>query len=129
MGVALGLSNSGPTAEADYTAGVGFEDDGYYWFLYPFFEKAAQQTGQYIDPYGDSVFEPAHLPALLAVLEDAATLAEQQPDVWDVRLGCRGSEEIYVQVSKSTLQDMLAGFIALVQRAMTARMNVVGWGD
>ena len=128
MAVSLGLSRSGPV-EADYSDGVCFEDDGYYWFLYPFFEEACKQTGQMIDPYGDAIFEPVHLPALLAVLEEAARSAEQQPEEWDVRLGWRGGQEVYCKVSKRKVQGMLTDFIALVKGAMAAGKNVVGYGD
>ena len=129
MAVSLGISRIGPKDDTDYSDGICFEDDGDYWFLYPFFERVYKQTDQMIDPYGDAVFEPAHLPDLLAVLEEAARLAQQQPAEWDLRLGWRGEEQVYCKVSKSKVLSMLTDFIALVKRAMKSGYNVVGYGD
>src|SRR5437016_922895 len=95
MAVSIHLSRTGQTDDAGYSKSVGFEDDGYYWFLYPFLEKVSKQTGQFVDPYGDAVFEAEHLPYLLASLEEAVASAEYQPEEWDVRLGWRGENQVY----------------------------------
>jgi hypothetical protein len=128
MSLAIGLSQTGPR-DADYSAGVCFEDDGYYWFLYPYFERVAKQTGQMVDPYGDAVFGPEQLPFLLAALDEAAASADQQPEEWDVLVGWRGEDQVYCKVSKGRLQGMLADFTALVKRATATGINLVAFGD
>jgi len=129
MSLSIGLSRTGPLVNADYSAGVCFDDDGYYWSLYPFFERVWKQSGQMIDLYGNAVFQPEQLPDLLAILEEAATSAAQKPEEWDVLVGCRGEEKIYCKVSKSRLQQILGDFIVLVKLAMVEGKNVVGFGD
>lgn len=41
-----------------------FEDDGYYWFLYNFFEDLEKQTGQMIELCDDAFFEGNNLDLL-----------------------------------------------------------------
>ena len=128
MAVGIGLSESGPIAQGDNAAGVGFEDDGYYWYLFPYFEDVAKQTGQFIDPYGDAEFDAATLPYLLTTLERAAGSLRRKPKEWKVRIGWRGQQEVFEKVSKATLQRMLRDFIALVKRAMETKQEVVCFG-
>jgi hypothetical protein len=33
------------------TMSLSFDDDGYYWFCFPFFEELATRTGEMIDLY------------------------------------------------------------------------------
>jgi hypothetical protein len=41
-----------------------FEDNGYYWFLYDFFEDLAKQSGQMIDLYDGAFFRGGNLDLL-----------------------------------------------------------------
>jgi hypothetical protein len=50
LDIGLGDDRPGPPLPAGPT--VSFDDDengGYYWFLYPFFHRLAEKTGQHID--------------------------------------------------------------------------------
>ena len=129
MAVDVGISRSGPVDDVDYSQGVSYKDDGYYWFLYPLFERVFKQTGQMVDLYGDAVFEAEHLPHLLVALNEAASLVERQPEEWDVRIGWRGGDPVYCKISKVGLRGLLAGFIALVNSAIRTEKNVVCFGD
>ena len=68
---------------------LGFDDDGYYWFLYPLFEKLFTETGQFIDLYGYALFAGADLQALSRMLDEARTLVEAQPNSWRVPSAAR----------------------------------------
>ena len=58
---------------------LGLEDDGYYWFLHPLFERLAGETGQYIDLYGDALFAGPDLLALSRMLSEARRLVGPSP--------------------------------------------------
>lgn len=129
MAVGIGLSRSGPISKADYSAGVAFDDDGYYWHLYPYFEEVVKQTGQMVDLYGDAIFDVKHLPDLLATLKRAAASVRKRPKEWKVRIGWRGQDEVFEKVTKVTMQRMLRDFIALVKLAIETKRKVVCFGD
>jgi hypothetical protein len=57
-----------PDGEQLLQLGVGTE----FWFLYPFFEAVAKETGQQIDPWGDARFSD------IAVLERELLRARNQ---------------------------------------------------
>src|SRR5205807_406471 len=63
------------------------EDDGYYWFLHPLFERLRGETEQYIDLYGDASFMDGALLALERSLVEARAVIESQPDAWEVHVG------------------------------------------
>ncbi len=64
--------------------------DGYYWFLYPLIERLAEETGQYVDLYGDAVFAGGDLLALRRMLSEARGLVETRGESWEVRRASRG---------------------------------------
>src|SRR5829696_9132664 len=91
MSLDIGLAGDRPTAPFA-TAGpvVTFDDDedgGYYWFLYPFFDRLARETGQFIDLYGVAEFRGDDLDALRQVVRDARLDAAARPDRWLVHVG------------------------------------------
>lgn len=59
-----------------------FYSDGYYGFLYPFFDTLAKQTGQMIDLYDDAYFVDETLGVLAQTLADARSALAAKPDSW-----------------------------------------------
>ncbi|HAH46207.1 hypothetical protein [Gimesia sp.] len=129
MALSIGLSRTDDVHNADYTSGIYLEDDGYYWFLFPFFQDVWEQTGKIIDLYDDAVFSANELPVLLAILERASAEAREQPDEWDVRIGWRGDDALMSTVTKSELQALLTKLIDLVTEAQSSLCAVVCFGD
>jgi hypothetical protein len=58
-----------------------FDDDGYYWYLYPLFEDLYTATGNMIDLYGDARFERHHFSRLRRMLAEACEKIDQQPAI------------------------------------------------
>ncbi|MEQ8637148.1 hypothetical protein [Gimesia maris] len=129
MAVTIGLSCTDDVHNADYTSGVYLEDDGYYWFLFPFFQDVWEQTGQMIDLYDNAVFSAIELSVLLAILERASAEAREQPDKWEVCIGWRGDDAIMSTVTKPELLALLTKLIDLVTEAQSSQCAVVCFGD
>ncbi len=108
-------------------------DEGYYWFLHPLFEKLLAETDQYIDLYGDARFEGFALDALERMLADAAKQVRKQPPRWKVYIGTQGYQgkrsELYYEVEKSRLLDLLSQWKAVIARAKELSRAVVCFGD
>ena len=64
-----------------------FEDDGYYWFLFPFFENLAKKTSQMIDLYNDAFFNGENLDILSQTIQDIKQEILQKPVVWEEFIG------------------------------------------
>ena len=60
-----------PRIGSKYSRICSFEDDGYYWFLYPLFEELAKETGQHIDLYDGAAFSGISLEALARTIASA----------------------------------------------------------
>ena len=74
--------------EYDAAYSMGFDDDGYYWFLYSFFENVYEKTGLMIDLYGYAEFDALNLPILKNELEKARKFVTQQSgEEWLVKVG------------------------------------------
>jgi hypothetical protein len=69
----------------DFPPRLQLDDDGSFWFLYPFFQKVSQTTGQTIDLYGDASFGGDQLGALTAALAEANRELQQRPERWVFR--------------------------------------------
>lgn len=81
LDVYLQKDNNPPTTVDELF--LQFEDDGYYWFLFKYFEDLAKQTGQMVDLYDDAFFYGDNLDYLhqkiLRVREDVT----QKPEFWE----------------------------------------------
>ncbi len=111
---------------------LGFEDDGYYWFLHPLFERLADETGQYIDLYGYALFAQADLLALDRMLTDARRLAEAQPASWEVHTGTQVvpmHREVFKPVERAELLRRLAAWERATDRARQLGRAVICFGD
>src|SRR4051812_44751913 len=99
---------------------LGFEDDGYYWFLHPLLERLAGETGQYIDLYGYALFAGADLLALGRMLADARRLVEAQPESWEVYTGTQlvpVHRGVFKAVERAELLSRLAAWKRATDRA------------
>lgn len=129
MAMSIGLSRTDDVHNADYTSDIYLEDDGYYWFLYPFFQDVWEHTGQMIDLYGVAVFGVNEQQVLLETLERAATVARKQPDEWDVCIGWHGKDAIISKVIKTDLQALLTKIIDIITEAQASQFAIVFFGD
>jgi hypothetical protein len=110
---------------------LGFINDGYYWFLYPYFEHLRSGTGQYIDLYGDASFSGSALDALDQMLLTVRDIVLSQPPTWQV---CTGSvlpeqEKVYQMVNRDTMLKKLDLFAGVISRAKELGCPVVCYGD
>jgi hypothetical protein len=111
---------------------LSLNDDGYYWFLHPLWERLQSETGQYIDMYGEASFADEELAALGRVLAEARRLVEAQPRAWSVHVGFQPSpehRESYCQVQRDAMLALLDRWSAVVARARHLGRPVVCLGD
>ena len=110
-----------------------FDNEGYYWLLYPMLKDLAEQTGQLIDLYGLAIFADDALDALEQTLIAAHALVDAQPDVWHVRTGIRMKplpvSEIHSEVDKQQMNAWLESIEVEVHKAKIAGNYVVFYGD
>ena len=100
---------------------VHFDDDGYYWHLYPYFETA-KLPGRHelIDLYGNAEIEGYELKRLFNVLELAENDLGWRADEWRVTTGWSGqkiSEE--TEINRPVLKGELLRRIRRL-RALTS---------
>lgn len=108
------------------------EDDGYYWFLYPLFEKLQGLTTQLIDLYGDAVFSGARLDDLQDMLDEARALVAGQPERWRVHVAMNyppnhpeGSRE----VTRAGFEGLFKQFQNVIDDARATGSSVMFVGD
>jgi hypothetical protein len=61
---------------------LSLDDDGRYWFCFPFFEELAKQTGEMIDLYDGAWFDGVKLSELRLTLAAIRTEALTMPEEW-----------------------------------------------
>lgn len=117
---------------------VSFDDDGYYWFCYSFFERLAQKTGQMIDLYGGAWFDAQGLDELESTVHEILEKANRMPTNWAECIGHNvGSyikpinppEPIYASVERDRLIQLLENFRSLVSEAKRDGKWVACLGD
>jgi hypothetical protein len=108
------------------------EDDGYYWFLYPLFEKLAQLTGELIDLYGGAEFAGKKLVDLERFVQDAQELIAHQPEQWRVHVAMnyppehpKGSKE----VTRAGFEVLLEQFQNVLDEARRTNSSAIFAGD
>ena len=110
-----------------------FEDDGYYWFLYPYFEATAETCGQLIDLYGDAEFHAAKgLPQLKANMEKALADAKNLPGLYAVHTGTQIKpvrEELYKHLEKGNLIAITGKFLSLIDEVADCDGYLICQGD
>ena len=137
MGLEIGLAHA-KAWDLDPTTLVDFDNDGYYWYLEPLFQKLAAKTDQYIDLYGCAWFEGADVTALREVVAEAKGLVALQPDAWEVCIGRRTGTPtqpidppvaIYRTVHKADFNHLLNRFESLVTESLRTGTPIACMGD
>ena len=111
---------------------LGLEDDGYYWFLHPLFERLTAETGQYIDLYGDAMFAGPDLAALGLALADARRAVAAQPASWQVHTGTQllpTHREVFKAVERAEFLRLLELWEQATRRAGELGRAVICFGD
>jgi hypothetical protein len=106
---------------------VALNNDGYYWFLHPFFERLRDQCGKYVDLYGDALFTRDDYPRL----EEARVLAEAQPRSWNVHIGTQlkpTRKELHAEVRRDQLLMLIQTIRNMVEKAdhLDGQLECVG---
>ncbi len=107
--------------------GLSFDDDGYYWFMHPWFESLAKQTGKYIDLYGRVEFSPSEFPRLRDITAEVRERIRQQPTSWQVTTGWQTHplrKEITKKVNRSDFLRLLDAFDRLMDTASSTGESI-----
>lgn len=110
---------------------VTLNDDGYYWFLYRYFESAnlERHKGELIDLYGGGVIEGYQLHRLRTELEQAMQDVAHKPDSWQVLVGWQGEcvsavTEDWRKVEKLEVLHLITSLLALISSSSATRKLV-----
>lgn len=136
MSLDIGLAAS-KTAKPHPAASFSLDDDGYYWFCYPFFEDLYDRTGEMIDLYGWAWFAGAHLDELAATLVRIRAKANEMPEERQVCVGHsvaphsspHAPKPLFSSVRRDRLLHLLAQFEDLVAEARRDAKWVSCFGD
>ncbi len=112
--------------------GFSFEDDGYYWFMHPWFERLAEQTGKYIDLYGGSEFSPIEFQRLRTITAEVRKQIMERPTTWQVTTGWQTHperKEILQEVNRAAFLKLLDDFESLMDTASLKGKTIECIGD
>jgi len=90
---------------------ISLNDDGYYSFLRPLFERLREECGKTIDPYADATFTRDDFPRLRRLLDEAVVTAGQQPKAWKVHAGTQvrpTRKELYQTLQRDDLIKIIS---------------------
>jgi hypothetical protein len=109
------------------------EDEAYYWFLWPLFDRLHADTGQLIDLYGNACFSGASLVLLREMLKEARKRVLAQPETWQVVIGQsrgpQGPQDIFAKATRTEFLQFLNDCEGLVIEAVETACAVIFWGD
>jgi len=111
---------------------VRFDDDAYYWFMWPLFEALAKRTGQLVDLYGKATFREDSLAALRDTVSEARRLVSAKPDSWQVVVGWMDmsrKQERYATAQRADFIRLLDDLDRLIAQAEQLRSPIVCLGD
>jgi hypothetical protein len=111
---------SGKAAPPNAELQIALNNDGYYWFLHPFFERLRDQCGKYVDLYGDALFTSDDYPRLRRLLDEARAMAEAQPATWNVPIRTQVRpvrKELYAAVRRDQLLRLIETIRNMVETA------------
>ena len=132
MSLDIGIGKSPTSGFVKGEPLLSLVDDGYYWFLHPFFERLATGTGQYIDLYGGASFHDKDLLVLEQLLVEIRIHTELQPVAWDVVIGTQTTpavKEVYETVQRKQFLKLITRFQRIVTRAKELGRPVGCSGD
>ncbi len=98
-------------------------NNGIYWFLYPYFAKLYDQTGQMIDLYGISNFRNEDLLELRSTIEKAITVTNDQPDQWNQEVAVQIKPPKQILYDSIFKKDVLATLNSLKNITLEAIQN------
>ena len=112
---------------------ISFDDDGYYWELYPTFEKVGGVTGQIIDLYYGADFNNQTQIFLKQCLEHKLNEVNRKKSTWQVVTGWHGTKnrknEILATVSKERLIRLIETFLVAIEKAQKENKHIIFLGD
>lgn len=132
MALDIGIGDGASFIPQQGEPSLQLDNDGYYWSLHPLIEKLHEETGQYIDLYGDASFSGASLPALEQMIAEAEKTVQTQPASWQVHIGTQmrpERKELYEVVHKDQFMTLLQKWRQIVARAKELGKPVVCFGD
>ncbi|HEV3146083.1 MAG TPA: hypothetical protein VGZ47_19505 [Gemmataceae bacterium] len=134
MSVSIGVGDAAGSQlwPVEAEPSLWLDSDGYYWYLHPLFEKLRDETGEYVDLYGDAWFDGDNLEAFQRMLEQARNLVSQEPESWQVHTGTQiqpEHKELYAEVTKERFLELLSSLNKIANRAKELGRRVVCFGD
>jgi hypothetical protein len=131
--VSESLECAGPTKPGKR---VVLADDGYYWFLYWYFEAAnlPPRKHELIDLYSDAELSGYQLERFIAELEEARADALSKPEHWNVLTGWNGENmsresERRVRVERSRVLALVDELLSLAREALSSGLKLISIGD
>jgi len=118
MGVDIRIRTDRSKTQAGLS--ISLSDDGYYWFLHPLFQQLRDESGKYVDLYGDAFFTREDYPRLRRLLDEANEMARRQPSAWEVQVGTQlrpTRKEIYGTVQRDNLFKIITTLRKMVDLA------------
>lgn len=94
------------------------EDEGYYCFLHPLFEKLQTRTRIYIDLYGNAKFHQGNIHEIESVVKEAQGMIENMPMTWQVHCGQQTYPEVkdlYYPVTKKEFNRKIDILLMLIK--------------
>jgi hypothetical protein len=130
--MSLDIRVHGGKSRSGETPMLSFDHDGYYLFLHPLFERLRDESGKYIDLYGDARFTHDDFPRLRDLLAEAELMTRRQPTTWEVHIGTQLKpvvKELYQTVNRDALLKLIDTFRTMVDTADEAGGYLECTGD
>ncbi|HEV3383907.1 MAG TPA: hypothetical protein VG097_03780 [Gemmata sp.] len=112
------------------------EDDGYYWFLYRYFEGAKlyhQHQSELVDLYGGGEIDGYQLHRLETELKSALEAVGHKPEQWRMLTGWNGEvaieNEIWKDVEKDKMILLIQRLLWLIEFAKERSLKLIVSGD
>lgn len=109
--------------------------DGYYWFLYRYFEGAnLNRQSELIDLYGEAEITGYQLHRLETELRTALEDVARKPERWQVLCGWNGTEiklesENWVEVEREKMLALIQRLLWLIEFAKESNLKLICFGD
>ncbi len=129
MGLDVGLNTKG---KVEFFFSINDEDQGYYWFLYPLFEKFRDRTGIYISLYGNAKFHQGNIDQIESLVKEAQGIIANMPKTWQVHCGQQTRpevKEIYYPVTKEEFIRKINILLMLINEVKVNGSELVFKGD